>query len=561
MVAIDESNGWMKVHVIRVMAPGYALLDWIPGGTLSARYTKEPGDQGMSGYVPNPPKNFRYDEGKPVDIHARRWAEYEKHGKAPAPEKEKVRVALRIGVFFDGTLNNASNAASGLLCGAHHPIRPEDVDASCKPYMADPEGSYGNDVSNVSKLFDLYPTSEVLGEDASAKLVLRSLYIDGIGTDAGAEDSMGAAATGRGNAGVAGKVQKAFVAMKTLIKEAIDRNPGSEITSLTFDTFGFSRGAAAARHFANEIVRCKQGPLGEVLRSNSKGFSSSFDARYNSEIIMGFIGLFDTVPSVAGFTNMGDIQSAVAPGIKLYLDRKYFTDVVQLTARDERRANFALSTVIPAHTEIFVPGVHSDIGGGYREDVEECVLVSPMQALTVQKGTDIRTTSIYQDAQQRKASLVASGWPETMLEIVTPKPTLLPSEEQTVGFKQVRAYAGLQLKRQVSGKLSVVYLHLMHKLAKEKGVQFDVIDESDPAYSVPSELRLFCDSVLAGNYEPSAEEQKMLRLKYIHMSANWSNPVGASRERGVNIRYTNAPTESGVRVHHPHVPDSSWRVF
>lgn len=43
---------------------------------------------------------------------------------------------------------------------------------------------------------------------------------------------------------------------------------------------------------------------------------------------MGFIGLFDTVPSVAGFTNVGNIQSPVAPGIKLYLDRKYFTDVI-----------------------------------------------------------------------------------------------------------------------------------------------------------------------------------------------------------------------------------------
>lgn len=75
----------------------------------------------MSGYVPNPPKDYRYDEAKPVDIHARRWAEYEKHGKAPAPQKEKISIALRIGVFFDGTGNNANNTAAGLLCGAHNP--------------------------------------------------------------------------------------------------------------------------------------------------------------------------------------------------------------------------------------------------------------------------------------------------------------------------------------------------------------------------------------------------------------------------------------------------------
>ncbi|MHC8306279.1 DUF2235 domain-containing protein [Pseudomonas sp. PB3P13] len=515
----------------------------------------------MSGYVPNPPKNFRYDEAKPVDIHAERWAEYEKHGKAPAAAKAKIRVALRIGVFFDGTLNNANNSASGLLCGAHHPIRPEDVDASCKPYMADPEGSYGNDMSNVSKLYELYPTSELAGDETSAKLVSRSLYIDGIGTDAGQQDSMGAAATGRGDAGVTGKVQKAFVALKTLVKEAISRNPGSEITSLTFDTFGFSRGAAAARHFANEVVRCKLGPLGDVIRSNSSGFSPVFDGQFNSEIIMGFIGLFDTVPSVAGVTNLGNIQSPVAPGIKLYLDRQFFTNVVQITARDEHRANFALSTVIPAHTEISVPGVHSDIGGGYRDEVVECVLVSPMQALTVQAGTDIRTTSIYRDAQLKKTNWIADGWPESMLEIVTPTPTPLVTKGEIAGSRQVRAYAGLQLKRSVSGKLSVVYLRLMHKLAKERGVLFDVIDEADPAYAVPSELRSFCDSVLSGNYEPTAQERRLLKVKYIHTSANWSNPIGASPERGLNVRYINAPAQSGVRVRHPHVPDSTWRVF
>jgi hypothetical protein len=60
-----------------------------------------------------------------------------------------------------------------------------------------------------------------------------------------------------------------FTSISQRITEVLDKNPGCEITSLTFDTFGFSRGAAAARHFANEIVRGKQGPLGEVLRNNT----------------------------------------------------------------------------------------------------------------------------------------------------------------------------------------------------------------------------------------------------------------------------------------------------
>jgi hypothetical protein len=110
----------------------------------------------LSGYVPNPPKNHRYEEAKPVDIHAQRWAEYEKHGKEPAREPEKIGIALRIGVFFDGTGNNANNTAAGLLCGAQHPIAPQDIPASCQPYMKDPDSSYGAGPTNVNKLFSLY---------------------------------------------------------------------------------------------------------------------------------------------------------------------------------------------------------------------------------------------------------------------------------------------------------------------------------------------------------------------------------------------------------------------
>ena len=216
----------------------------------------------MSGYVPNPPKNYRYDEAKPVDIHAQHWAEYEKHGKAPAPAPQKTGIALRIGVFFDGTGNNANNAEAGLLCGAHHPIAPKDINASCKPFMSDPDSSYGNDTSNVKKLSDLYSVTQQAEGEGSQKIASRVVYVEGIGTESGEKDSVLGAGAGRGETGVAGRVQSSFALIKQRINEVLVDNPESEITSLTFDTFGFSRGAAAARHFANEIVRGKQGPLG-----------------------------------------------------------------------------------------------------------------------------------------------------------------------------------------------------------------------------------------------------------------------------------------------------------
>jgi hypothetical protein len=513
----------------------------------------------LSGYIPNPPKNFRNTGTKPVDIHAQHWAEYEKHGNEPAREPEKTGIALRIGVFFDGTGNNANNAAAGLLCGAHHPIAAKDIDASCKPYMSDPDSSYGNDVSNVKKLSDLYEAPRIAEGEGVRKRASRMIYIEGIGTRAGQKDSKLGAGAGRGETGVAGRVQSSFTAIEQRIRQVLNDNPGSEISSLTFDTFGFSRGAAAARHFANEVVRCKQGPLGDILRGNADAFSSTFSVQYKSDINMGFIGLFDTVPSIAGWSNLGNIKSPVATGIKLYLDRRYFTDVVQLVARDECRANFALSRVKPDHQEIILPGVHSDIGGGYLEEAEECVLVSPMQTLLVSVSTDVVTTSIYRDAMTVRNEWLAKGWPSELLEIVTPPALLMPgNSEDRLGPKTKRIFVGVQLKRQVNGMLSRVYLRVMHKLAKEKGVRFSDIPDT-PELSIPTELQDLSDRFILGNYETTAQEEQMLKLKYIHTSANWNHPLGRRDGSGISAVYINAPTSDGIRVQHPHVPD--WTLW
>lgn len=113
------------------------------------------------------------------------WAQYEKYAKEPTPPPEKVQVALRIGVFFDGTGNNASNSVMGQLCGAQHPIEPQDLDGSCKPYMKDPESSYGNDVSNVKRLSELYYSAQRAEGEGSQKRAFRSIYVEGIGTCSG----------------------------------------------------------------------------------------------------------------------------------------------------------------------------------------------------------------------------------------------------------------------------------------------------------------------------------------------------------------------------------------
>ncbi|OLF53574.1 T6SS phospholipase effector Tle1-like catalytic domain-containing protein [Pseudomonas chlororaphis] len=508
---------------------------------------------------PNPRPTERTAETEQPSYGEQLWAQYEKYAKEPTPPPEKVRVALRIGVFFDGTGNNTGNSAMGELCGAQHPIEPQDLDGSCKPYMRDPESSYGNGVSNIKRLSDLYYYNRKIEGSELQKLAYRSIYIEGIGTQSGKKDSLITSGTGRGDTGVAGCVQKAFAAVKQRIGEVLEDNPEIEIISLTFDTFGFSRGAAAARHFANEVVRWL-GPLELILHDHSKALSPRFNRQYGNDVDMGFIGLFDTVPSVAGVSNLGNVRSAIAPGIKLHLDRRYFRSVVQLVARDEYRANFALSRVKPDHLEIALPGAHSDIGGGYLDEVQECVLVNPMQALEVSINTDVTQTSIYRDAVQARTRWLAKGWPAQWLEIVTPEPMLLPQNPQDrLAPRRKRVYAGLQLKRPMSNKLAGVYLRVMYELARKNGVRFKVIDEQDPDYVLPQELQALCDRFVAGDYSTAPTEENMLKLRYIHLSAHWNHPFGKQNGGSLKVVYINAPTADAVRVQHPHVPD--WTLW
>jgi hypothetical protein len=478
----------------------------------------------------------------------RRVAEQEKQDQA-----NKVRVFVVIGVFFDGTLNNASNTAAGMMCGAHHPIKPEDLDASCQPYMTDPDSSYGNDISNVAKLSELYYAPKALQPGEQGKLAYRKIYIDGIGSLAGEEDSSLGAGTGRGETGVAGRVQLAFDQINQLVQDIYKQDTNNEITGILFDTFGFSRGAAAARHFATEVALGCNGPLKNVLRRNKPAFSRYFLGEYPLHFNMGFIGLFDTVAATAGLSNLLNVSSGTTPGLNIALPPSDFRNVVQLVARDECRGNFALNRVGPEHPEIVVPGVHSDVGGGYRAEADECVLVLPMQGLTVAANCDLKTTSIYEEALQTKLDMIAQGWPAGMLEIITPSPIeLAPDPRDRLAPRQKRVFASLQLKRTVRGELSRVYLRVMCELAKQKHVKFDDLDEQRADYILPPELQSLCDRFVAGDYSTTTAEEALLKLRYIHTSANWNNPMTRQHGRGLGVFYFNAPTENGIRVQHPH---------
>lgn len=143
-----------------------------------------------------------------------------------------------------------------------------------------------------------------------------------------------------------------------------------------FDVFGFSRGAALARHFINAL---KDGIPG----INSPGEPDAPESVFPNLFVpaedgttyrkdtkrthsVRFVGLFDTVGSfyLPGNSDEGNFQLDLSPDCA--------TTVYQITAAHEYRANFPLTTLkskdesLPVNFfEEAYPGCHTDIGGGY----------------------------------------------------------------------------------------------------------------------------------------------------------------------------------------------------
>ncbi|MBE8332584.1 type VI secretion system tube protein Hcp, partial [Leptospira borgpetersenii serovar Ballum] len=75
-----------------------------------------------------------------------------------------------------------------------------------------------------------------------------------------------------------------------------------------------------------------------------------------------------------------------------------------ITAQHECRFNFALNSVKPAWPELALPGVHSDIGGGYNPDEHEAYFLTRPEFETVPLSTSDTETRIYrQTCAQLKA--------------------------------------------------------------------------------------------------------------------------------------------------------------
>ncbi|WP_233986703.1 T6SS phospholipase effector Tle1-like catalytic domain-containing protein [Pectobacterium versatile] len=493
---------------------------------------------------------------------------------------------LRIGVFFDGTGNNTYNAESGLkkveqwlaeTCS--DPVQREKELRGCQMGRLPVSDSAANDITNVGKLFNQY--------DLTAGPLVAHSYISGIGTrdpvagKDGTEYQTDDMLTkgldldfGGENTSTVGKVNQAC---EQSIVQAIDDDlkevlPNIDcIHRIVFDVFGFSRGAAAARHFVNVIDQKADHPLVQAIANMSTiRLKAGFDWASRDDVRITFVGIFDTV------------ASSYHPSLNIRLQDDCAERVVHLTALDEVRKHFpltritptAIGTSIPPHfTELALPGAHSDIGGGYYSRwslrnpnsdpaLTECLELERFMSEEATTTPDMESRA-YRQAKAYAEEKIAQGWVDRLHPHLPRASTPPVGAISLIPYSFIRrrgkddawpkkaVYVEVVMSRVVEGEYSRIPLHMMVEAGRAAGVPFKVWDPTisghlleSGAIKLPAVNLAKLDQLWALaateqgviknlSQQLSPKVYRALRRDYVHRSASnqgISSPAGTHKQ-------------------------------
>ena len=386
------------------------------------------------------------------------------------------QLKVKLNIFFDGTLNNKNNTQ----------VRKDSENNTAQKNIFDEKSnkkddSYMNDFSNVVRGYD------AINPDAEHQL---KVYIEGIGTENNEkDDSFKGPGFGVGDRGIMAKVTKGCQeAAKVVASKYEDQN----IDILEVNVFGFSRGAAAARHFISVATTSiyEEGPSlingkiavhhrpydekSSLFLINKTPDNISFIKQYGyfgaclikenlqiKKIEFNFAGLYDTVASY-GVNHRGkNLIDSDAKQLNLDAVKKCkFT--LQLASRDEYRENFSLTNINSCGLnglQLTLPGVHSDVGGGYVDGAQEEVFLYKKNYYDTAYSLE---KTIVKNFQQ---ILIDEGWfTANELTIVNAKP-----------FNSYYISPGtfyLKGKRKLSNQYANIPLKIMIDFSKERGVEY-----------------------------------------------------------------------------------------
>lgn len=390
----------------------------------------------------------------------------------PPSPPPRPRVNIRASIFFDGTCNNRNNT-DGIN------LAPFVV-----PGLQD---SYSNEWTNVAKL-EMY--IQTVNSPANHAF---SIYIEGIGTVNYDNDEIRGMSLGMGPTGVEARVNDSISRIITRIGQLGDRN----IDTIHLDAFGFSRGAAAARHFIYKVLFNERHRLRDRLIR--RGYTVN-------NVTVNFIGLFDTVAAHGG-SHSNDTRTLQLDAIR------HAQRVVQLASADEHRENFPLTNIDAAGSsglQIFLPGTHSDIGGGYVDHSEEVGL--RILSIPNWSGLPMVQSIITARLADERRRLIDTGW-----YVAANFHTYTGDNTITI------------TRRGTRDRYNRIPLHLMASLAGPGGLAFSSsLQARNP---IPAELNTVnaeVNAYIAGlgvstinDWNRNTPQLRDLRHRYLHFSAHY----------------------------------------
>ncbi|WP_371974034.1 type VI secretion system tube protein TssD [Lelliottia nimipressuralis] len=490
------------------------------------------------------------------------------------PQPEIRHIILTLGVFFDGTGNNAVNTQNMLAActAAHFELSDPDAEIILARTAEEKMGisgtsatSYIGGYTNIHWLNTLYKTDIPIDTGQ----VQAAIYVEGIGTEAGKPDSMLGLTLGVADTGVIAKTDLAVKQIAGAINRFFDEIgkvvslPSLKVTELRFDIFGFSRGAAAARHFANRI-QDKDRVIANAIRYGM-GEVNYVGAPAGKTR---FIGIFDTVAAIGTPQNGLNPHTANTGEVNIMLRPGVAEKVFHITAQNECRFNFALNSVQPAWPELALPGAHSDIGGGYLPVVRENIFLTRPEGETVPLNTPPQKSRAYRHAVAQLSVLEASAVVAPLIRTNEISADVWEDERMPahhIEGMQKRAFAALTMKqRLVKNDWSKVVLRVMLDAAQEAGVMFENIPDDNDDLSLTSELlKLSGKTIMMGKRTRAGitpplftqQEIELIAQDYIHCSANWNSITLDSHRKiygGMSpsqiIGFVNRPDEGWKRT-------------
>lgn len=349
--------------------------------------------------------------------------------KKPEDPKNKDGLTIRIILLCDGTNNNKNNIAVRETFENWKGAEPES-ESNVHKEFGTVGSSYDNGRTNIATM---EPHVEV-GEGVSGYSIVVKVYVQGQGTFNYNEDSE---LIGKGlavfSSGVYQRAREGINdALALLQEEFLNTEKHSPdlffIRQVDVDVFGFSRGAATARHAIHVITTeetimvadpsgygartiITNQPLHDRLRL--RGYSEM----RKDQVKIIFAGLYDTVVSV----NASQLLPAFIANNTLSqraVEQAKFT--LHLAAADEHRKDFPLhritsATKVGRGAEYFLPGVHSDIGGSYNL-ANEALLVDGKEKNNAEIR-EVKCEGSYEDCDKKYEELMKEGYSEGDLYI------------------------------------------------------------------------------------------------------------------------------------------------